>query len=269
MRQVFQFYINQYIHVALATTALTAVSYVYFVQPLDVPVLLTTFLSTLLGYHFIRWTNNRFQFNAENIWSVLFMTLSFGGILLVLKDLHFYQRLLLIPVGLLTVAYAVPVVRVKNQWQTLRQIPQLKIFVIALAWTLMTVAIPLYNHYTSFDFLVEFLQRFVFIIAVTIPFDIRDYWSDTQDLMTLPQKIGVERSKQVGMLLMMLFFMLIFPMSHLLSYGILSELGVFILVILFLYNVSPDNDKYYTSFWVESTPVLWLLDVWFWYLILH
>ena len=196
------------------------------------------------------------------------MGLSGIGMLLVIKHLHVYQSMLLFPVGFLTITYAVPFIKIKGKWQSLRQIPQLKILIIALSWTLMTVALPLFEYSNTTDFWIEFIQRFVFIVAVTIPFDIRDFLTDPKDLGTLPQKIGVERSKHTGMLLIVLFFVLTFLMSNLTTYGILSELGVFILVLLFLYYSNPDNDKYFVSFWVEAVPIFWLIDVLIWRLIL-
>ena len=42
------------------------------------------------------------------------------------------------------------------------------------------------------------------IIAVTIPFDIRDLKYDSSSLATIPQKIGVRRTKYLGLMLLVL-----------------------------------------------------------------
>lgn len=71
----------------------------------------------------------------------------------------------------------------------LRNIPGLKLFLIAFSWAGITVLFPLIQNYMSIRITdwITFIQRFLFVLVITIPFDIRDINYDNNELKTLPQ----------------------------------------------------------------------------------
>lgn len=122
---------------------------------------------------------------------------------------------LLIPMGGLSLFYVVPIVPFYKKSPSIRQIPYLKIFVIALVWTIVVVGLPYLDsadnssliplHAISLMF--QVLTFFLFIIGITIPFDIRDMDYDQKEhLKTIATKFGIYRS--TGLAVISLFFSL-------------------------------------------------------------
>lgn len=80
--------------------------------------------------------------------------------------------------------------------QRLRDYPIIKIFMVALVWAAIATLIPFYN--SDVDILTRtliFLEKYFFIFAITIPFDIRDIEFDcAKKVKTIPNKYGIKKS---------------------------------------------------------------------------
>ena len=80
--------------------------------------------------------------------------------------------------------------------RNLRDRPFIKIYLIAGVWALTSVLLPLFLLETFiWNWLWLTLVNFLFILAITIPFDIRDIDLDEEDKRTIPQLIGVRNAK--------------------------------------------------------------------------
>ena len=95
-----------------------------------------------------------------------------------------------------------------------------------------------------------------FVLVLIFPFEIRDMHLDIKDIKTLPQKIGVEKTKKVGFVLLLFSLTLEFLLTESLSNKNIFLIICFIL-LLFLMRSTQNQSKYYSSFWVESLPVIW------------
>ena len=114
---------------------------------------------------------------------------------------------LLVPLALISITYSLPLIPTKNGWKRLRDIPGIKIYAISIVVTLTTSTIPLLllKQVEITDIILLGLQRFLFIIAITIPFDIRDIRIDQKwSLKTIPILFGKERALKLSMLLLVL-----------------------------------------------------------------
>ena len=181
-----------------------------------------------------------------------------------LWHLERHTFLLIGVLGLITFLYAIPIIPKKifiDDQKNLRQIGGLKIYVIALVWTFTTVILPLYNNdqILNADVLVTSIQRFLFIIILMLPFEIRDLNYDSVKLATIPQKIGVKKTKIIGVFLLMIFFLLEYFKDEVSSNSILASLVVTLFTLLSVLFSSKKQSKYYSAFWVESLPVVWLI----------
>jgi len=107
----------------------------------------------------------------------------------------------------------------------------------------------------TMDVLLTSLQRFLLVIVLMLPFEIRDLNYDSLKLGTIPQKIGVKNTKIIGVLLLMVFFF------ELTGNSILSMLIMLVVTLLFLVFSSKNQSRYYSAFWVESLPVMWLVSL--------
>ncbi len=139
----------------------------------------------------------------------------------------------------------------------LRKFTFIKLFTVSFCVSVVTVFIPLVSKNVSdLDLFIIFLQRFLIAIAWLIPFEIYDLKVDEITLNTVAQKYGIEKSKKIGILFVLSFIICEFFKSTF-NYSTL-----FVCLISFLFiRLSGGNKKnqYYTSFWVESIPIFWLI----------
>ena len=94
--------------------------------------------------------------------------------------------------------------KVFSKFDGLRDIPYIKIYLIALQWTLVAVYWPylrLEEGIMDFPWSL-FSSVFFFILAATVPFDIRDIVYDDQKKRTIPQIFGVKGAKGIALLFM-------------------------------------------------------------------
>jgi len=104
------------------------------------------------------------------------------------------SRILLIFLSIISFFYSIPIFTIGEQKFSLRNIPGLKQFLITLVWTMSTVLLPIleaqHYHLTDInmrDTTILIAKRFLFIGALTVPFDIRDLFEDRQSgLKTVP-----------------------------------------------------------------------------------
>jgi hypothetical protein len=222
------------------------------------------FFSTILSYNFIRFYNISLFETKITHWIknhrkslILLNILSLIGFFYFFFKLRLEAIYLLLPFFFATIFYIVPVY---PKQKNLRSVATLKLFLIAFSWAGVTVLFPLIQNeiYFTGEVWVLFLQRFLIILAITIPFDLRDLNYDNIELKTLPQLIGIKKSKNIGYLATVLFFMLGFFLQKETS-QIFINLIISAITVAALYYSSENQRKYYSSFWVEAIPILWLL----------
>lgn len=110
---------------------------------------------------------------------------------------------LIIP-AIFSVLYAAPVFPWRGIKIAIRGYPYVKIYLILFVWIWVTAIMPwgLSGAEVSPDFILFCIQRSLFLIAILIPFDIRDLLTDFTFQRTIPQMMGVEPSKKLALLLM-------------------------------------------------------------------
>lgn len=170
----------------------------------------------------------------------------------------------LVGLGVVTFLYAIPFLPKKylfDQSKNLRTISGIKIYIIAFVWATSTVIIPLINEDIAIDFnvIVTTIQRYLYVLVVMFPFDIRDMRYDSIKLSTIPQRIGVKQTKLIGFILLIFFFLLEFLKDEIDSNRIVVLLIITIITLLFLVFANKNQGKYYSGFWVEGIPILWLI----------
>jgi hypothetical protein len=92
-----------------------------------------------------------------------------------------------------------------------------------------------------------------------LPFEIRDLRYDSLKLSTVPQKIGIKPTKIIGALLLITFFFLeLFKdETSIMAIGVLFVITL--ITMLFVIFSKIEQEKYYSAFWVEGLPILWLI----------
>ncbi|MGK0384706.1 MAG: 4-hydroxybenzoate polyprenyltransferase [Bacteroidia bacterium] len=174
---------------------------------------------------------------------------------------------LIIPLGLVAFAYTIPVARKEANKIRIREIGLWKIFIIASVWTGMTVILPAVNLY-GFKQIFELgswqlaFGRFLFILAITIPFDIRDLANDAnKGVRTIPYIIGWKLSVLCSHVLLVAFILLIWfrlgaHHPFFVGYAISTAITIILVAV-----ASPNRSDFYCSFWLEGTMLLQFMVV--------
>ena len=268
LKRIFNFYLNASIHVALAVYALTWITLIQFGLEYDENVLYFAFFATITGYNFVKYFGvAKFHHRSLANWLKVIQVFSFVAFIAMsyyTLQLEIKTLLYLSVFGLITFLYAIPLIPMRyfrDSQKNLREIGGLKVYVIALVWTFTTVFLPLIDNGITLntDVVITGAQRFVFVIVLMLPFEIRDLNYDSLKLATIPQKIGIKKTKIIGVFLLMLFFLLEYFKDELTGNKILSVLITLFITLLFVIFSNKNQSKYYSAFWVESLPVIWLI----------
>ncbi|WP_248574861.1 hypothetical protein [Flavobacterium sp. H122] len=139
----------------------------------------------------------------------------------------------------------------------------IKIYIVAFCWAGITLLLPIINADLPFshDVWLKFCQRFLLVIILILIFEIIDLKNDDLSLQTVPQKLGVEKTKLLNLFLLIPFYCLEFLKSDFRIIQLWINLMLIVVLAVFTLFASPKRSEYYTSFWVESVPVFWWLLV--------
>ena len=268
VKQLLDFYINSSIHVALSVYALSWITLLIFDLSYDENILYFNFYATITGYNFVKYFGiAKWHHRSLARWLKVIQVFSFFSfMLMVFYAFRLETKVLFILAGLgvVTFLYAIPFLPKRmylDEQQNLRQISGLKVHIIASVWAFTTVVLPILNNHQELTTKVwiTVLQNFVFVLALMIPFEIRDLKFDSIKLATIPQQIGVKKTKILGVLLLLIFLGLNVFKEEIITHFLYKEVIMTFILMLFILFSSKNRNKYYTSFWVEVLPVFWLI----------
>lgn len=265
----FDFYINSSIHVALAVVSLSWLTLLEF-HVYDKDILYFIFFSSITGYNFVKYFGlAKFHHRSLANWLkfiqvfslVSFILMCFYAFKIQTKTLFY-----IVGLGLITFLYAIPILPKRflvDDKHNLRDIGGIKIYIIALVWTGATVFLPLVNNGIPVieEVIITAIQRFVFVVVLTLPFEIRDLRFDSVKLSTIPQKIGERRTKIMGSILLIVFFSLEIFKAETNYKRLIIVFAIIIVTFFSLLNANRNQGKYFSGFWVEGIPIFWLLLV--------
>lgn len=262
LKKILNFYINASIHVAFAVYAFLRITEIFLELPYQKNLNYFIFFGTITGYNFVKYagvTKLYYKKMTKNLKMIqifsffCFLAMCFYAYLLPLKTL-----LLSFPFALLTVLYAIPLL---NDFEkNLRAVGYLKIIIVAIVWSGFTVLIPYFHQSNDFsiEVLLLFIQRFLITITLILPFEIRDMHYDVISLQTVPRRIGVAKTKRLGLVLMMLSLVISYSLS--INFEAQKSFMIFFfLVIVFVMRAKINQNKYYSALWVEALPIGWWL----------
>lgn len=166
------------------------------------------FFSTLFiyGIHRIIGIQKTFSLNQKGRYNIVNTYKSHIQLYTVLSGIalvyFFFQlsseiQLFFIVPGCISILYTLPLFAKKRR---LRDVHYIKIFLIAFVWAITTAIIPAYllNKSTLLIAILG-LERFLFFLSITIPFDIRDRLIDQQsEVKTLVHRLGIENSLRLS-----------------------------------------------------------------------
>lgn len=185
-------YSNIWIAIGAAAWALQC----YWIKDIapDYLIVLMVFLSTLWVYNldrllaynfFIEGNSARHDWLLKNKYFLQLMTgLPILPIIFLVFNLSLDQVFYGGQLTIIAVLYALRVFKVKGKYYALRDVPLLKILLIAYVWAAATSDFLLVEEWNLLEGpSAMFWERFFFVLAITLPFDIRDMEMDKQHLV--------------------------------------------------------------------------------------
>jgi 4-hydroxybenzoate polyprenyltransferase len=191
----------------------------------------------------------------------------FSGIVGMICSLYIHPTswLILIPMGILSTTYVIPIIPFYKNCPSLRDLPYLKIFIIGLVWSLIIVGLPMLDTQSilkiNTKLILALTQNFLFIIAITLPFDVRDLkFDEIINLKTIPRLIGVKNSILLAEILLLISIIILFFLLPNLAhfYGLL--IGHLITMFLILLTTQKRKELFFTGL-IEGTVLLLYFSV--------
>lgn len=141
----------------------------------------------------------------------------------------------------------------KIKSKSLRDTPYLKIHLIAFIWV---VALGIFELVNEQIFEIEkwmfVLVHYLYVLAVTIPFDIRDLKYDDQKKRTIPQVIGVKKSKVMSICLLLFYTFLAIYFQPNLFLNLFFQVSILITLFL-IFGIKITRNEFYYSGLIEGS----------------
>jgi len=178
--------------------------------------------------------------------------------------LSFQAKLLMGFVGIIAVAYNFPFLSFHQKKIGLRNLPGIKLFLIGFVWAASCVLLPIVEieqgygiSIPLYDTILLVAKRFLFICAITIPFDIRDLFQDKlYELKTIPVIFGEKKAWIIcqAMLLIYLALLIFFTRSFNLDVAALSL--TILLTGWLIFKSDIKKNEYFYFLFLDGTMLL-------------
>tara|TARA_B100001093_G_scaffold389257_1_gene375459 strand:- start:10056 stop:10913 length:858 start_codon:yes stop_codon:yes gene_type:complete len=267
--KILDFLFASNVYVSLGVVSLTLLS--LDIRQTEHPNLLWfVFFATLFVYNFIRLVNVHSIISlSESLrhqiiyrFRTFFWIVCIGSALIgfyFFVTISEYIFLPIIGLGFVSVIYGLPIYKNGSHLFRLRDVPGLKIFLIAFVWAYVTEGLPALISDEPLYFLALF-ERFLFIFAITIPFDIRDVNYDASHLATIPQYFGINTAKWMALLSILscelILFYRFFFNNDLNLIGAISIYITYELSFILIYRCSLYSKERYFTIGVEGMSIL-------------
>ena len=172
--------------------------------------------------------------------------------------LDIYTIIFVAHLGLISTLYNVPNREESRSIIPFRSIPFLKVFLISYVWASISSILPAIDtREFSQEYVWIFTSHFLFILAITLPFDIRDLKTDLKNnIITVPNVIGITGTKIFALSTLFLSNLIIIYQKQ----G-LALLAVFIIAGFLIIKSSPKRKDHYYTIFIDGTIILYFVIV--------
>tara|TARA_B100001250_G_scaffold402058_1_gene414699 strand:+ start:58 stop:876 length:819 start_codon:yes stop_codon:yes gene_type:complete len=257
VKSIIQFFINSNIWVAFCVLGLTASSEI-LLYTTDFKVTQFVFFATIFVYNFQRIVRiNQGEDHARKDWLTknkiaVYLLMLFAVTMTICVAFNFKLNTQIAVFFTAVASILYPFV--------LRKIPFAKIFIISFVWMVSTMMLLVLesNISISQNVILHLVSRFLFVFAITIPFDIRDLKYDAQTLITIPLFLGASRARLVAVFA--LFFCGIISVfqyfgSALIFPNLLALILLYFVAAILIVKSDQHSGERHFSFWVESLSI--------------
>ncbi len=205
-------------------------------------------------------TNDRYSVIRKykyHIWiySALWVVLSFW---LFIPHASWEFILWLIPGGSIALSYVIPMM---SGGRRLRDLGWIKIIMIGWSWAWLTAFLPAYyfSHQPLHLAILMGIARMLFIIAITIPFEIRDMSIDQSvGLQNMPTRFGLKRSIRWGIVLCIMNILVagFLSMHYINAAYVITMMLICIFIVWILKKSALIRDDYFFSGVTDGTMIM-------------
>lgn len=260
IHHITNFYLYSSLHIGLCSVYLYLFTINRFDLKVDYRYLLFTFSSTIFIYsiHRLIGINKVKEFAHKGRFAIIeqfrshiliYALGSFAGCCYLFFNFDWSRIVVISGAGILSVLYTIPVF---GKAMRLRDFSFVKIFIIAVVWAYVTGFVPMYEQdLPMMSILIYFFEIIFFFIAITIPFDIRDFYVDTTNKVgTIPTLLGRKTSIFLSLLLLLITLILDVIMTYQYGYKMNGLICMFITCVItarIIYFVQDKENDYYFS----------------------
>jgi 4-hydroxybenzoate polyprenyltransferase len=177
------------------------------------------------------------------------------------------SQILLFFLGILSIAYGLPIFTFHEKKFGLRNIPGVKLFLISTVWSLGTVLLPILEldstnifHLPNSTTIILIAKRFLFIAAITIPFDIRDLFQDRSvALKTIPVMLGEKKAYLFCQGLLVAYLILLFLFRETFDKNFVALALTIFLSGWLIFKSNLKRNEYYYFLFLDGTLILQFL----------
>lgn len=223
------------------------------------------------GLHRIVGARKSAQFQSEGRFAIvkqflshikLYCIVAFAVALVSFFMLTRYQQIMLVLLSSISLLYTLPIF---TNGKRLRDFAFIKIFLVSIIWALTTGGLILLGDDASLQYLttglVYSLSLYCYIMAITLPFDVRDLAVDKElNVSTIPSRIG--RKWTLRLSLILLFFAMTFIFLLPISAKFTGSLTItYLLSGILIWKVQNQKHDYWYSGLLDATMMLPLISL--------
>jgi hypothetical protein len=249
--KIIAYYISSRLHVALSLWAFCQLTALQQGGRIPLSLQLAIFCFGWAAYWYAHQVVPYYY--KHNQFPVLRLFLTLGALLaggILLRFQPYSIQLIFVVLGMISLCYAIPF----GSSMGLRFIPRIKIFLIAVCWASFA-AVGVYASTGSVTLMIV-AKSILWVVLLTLPFDVRDMKKDDQKLKTIPQLLGLKKTRILGFGLALI---IVFLTDQAVAISNLQYAAyvVLILVLMCYLVMHPKRHSHFTSFWIEGIPLLW------------
>jgi 4-hydroxybenzoate polyprenyltransferase len=257
---VLNFILFGHIFIALCALAQVLVTYYFFALQPSFIVCSFLFFATIVMYNCSLLLNKPASFKTSKYKRIrcffthqkLNIGITSASVLVLLflfLRLSIAAKIVVFFLGLVSFAYLVPICRWQKKTFSLRNISGLKLFVIAFVWAASVVLLPVLQVHTNIPIskvMGLWVQKFVFFMAIALPFDIKDRYDDkAQNINTLPTIYGAKKANLFCFILWIFFTILLFVFNNgVYKSYFFASLVTILLAVWLLLKIKFKNNEY-------------------------
>ena len=273
---ILDFYLYSSIHIALAATLLILQTYLLLDIDIDYHYLAFIFSSTVFLYalhNILGVFTPQEEVIRDKLETIRRLRVLLVAMIIVFGLISVYtffnltidEIIAIVFFAFISVWYVIPLFG-----KRLRDYPIIKIFLVALVWAAISTLIPFYKSDVGLTTrILVFIEKYLFVFAIAIPFDIRDIEFDcSRKVKTIPNKFGIKKSIIFAVSALafsiLITIYLIETNTYQFNRGLAVIIGYLFTIYIVINSGNKKSDYYFTGI-VDGLPILNFLLVLFSY----